>query len=190
MAFISGDIVGGRPRTLNDINLLINNIDIFFSTLRDDIKTKSAFKFLKYENKLYPKYILNSLKSKFRKVSFFIPKKNSIYYLNKYKVYVDTVNSTGYLETLNLNLPTILIFDEHICRIRQSAQKEFLSLEKAKILFKDAKAAAKFINENYEKIDDWWFSKKVQLAVKNFTNKFARSTNNPYIFLEKLKKYT
>ena len=68
-------------------------------------------------------------------------------------------------------------------------KKEFLSLEKAKILFKDAKAAAKFINENYEKIDDWWFSKKVQLAVKNFTNKFARSTNNPYIFLEKLKKY-
>ncbi len=185
-----GDIVGGRPRTLNDINLLINNIDIFFSTLRDDIKTKSAFKFLKYENNLYPKYILNNLKSKFKKASFFHSKKNSIYYLNKYKVYVDTVNSTGYLETLNLNLPTILIFDEHICRIRQSAQKEFLSLEKAKILFKDAKAAAKFINENYEKIDDWWFSKKVQLAVKNFTNKFARSTNNPYIFLEKLKKYT
>ena len=26
------------------------------------------------------------------------------------------------------------------------------------------------LNENYEKIDDWWFSKKVQLAVKNFTN--------------------
>ena len=184
-----GDIGSGRPRSLNDINSLINNIDVFFSTLRDDIKAKSAFKFLKYENKLYPKYILNSLKSKFRKVSFFHSKKNSIYYLEKHKIYVDTLNSTGYLETLNLNLPTILMFDERICRIRHNAKKEFLSLEKANILFKDAKAAAKFINENYEKIDDWWFSKKVQLAVKNFTNKFARSTNNPYIFLEKLKKY-
>ena len=185
-----GDIGSGRPRTLNDINLLINNIDIFFSTLRDDITTKSAFKFIKYENNLYPKYILNSLKSKFRKVSFFHSKKSSIYYLEKHKIYVDTLNSTGYLETLNLNLPTILIFDERICRIRQNVKKEFLSLEKAKILFKDSKSAAKFINENYEKIDDWWFSKKVQLAVKNFTNKFARSTNNPYKFLEKLKKYT
>ena len=83
-----------------------------------------------------------------------------------------------------------MIFDERICRIRQNAKKEFLSLEKAKILFKDAKAAAKFVNENYEKIDNWWFSKKVQLAVKKFVNKFARSTNNPYIFLEKIKKYT
>jgi putative transferase (TIGR04331 family) len=185
-----GDIGSGRPRTLNDINLFINNLNVFFSTLRDDIKTKSAFKFLKYENNLYPKYVFHSLKSKFRKANFFHSKKSSIYYLEKYKIYVDTLNSTGYLETLNLNLPTILIFDERICRIRQNAKKYFLSLEKAKILFKDAKAAAKFINENYEKVDEWWSSKKVQLAVKNFTNKFARSTNNPYIFLEKLKKYT
>ena len=37
-------------------------------------------------------------------------------------------------------------------------QKNFV-FKKANILFKDAKAAAKFINENYEKIDDWWFIK-------------------------------
>lgn len=191
-----GDIGSGRPRTVNDINLFINNIDIFFSTLREDIKNKSSLKFLKNEDNLfshynlYPKYVLDSLKSKFKKVNFFHSKKSSFYYLEKHKIYVDTLNSTGYLETLNLNLPTILIFDERICRIRQNAKKEFLSLEKAKILFKDAKAAAKFINENYEKIDNWWFSKKVQLAVKKFANKFARPTNNPYIFLEKIKKYT
>ena len=92
---------------------------------------------------------MDSLKSKFKKVNFFYSKKSSFYYLEKHKIYVDTLNSTGYLETLNLNLPTILIFDERICRIRQNAKKEFLSLEKAKILFKDAKAAAKFVNENY-----------------------------------------
>ena len=72
-----GDIVGGRPRTLNDINLFINNIDIFFSTLREDIKNKSSFKFLKNEDNLfshynlYPKYVLNNLKSKFKKAKFF-----------------------------------------------------------------------------------------------------------------------
>jgi putative transferase (TIGR04331 family) len=191
-----GDIGSGRPRTLNEINLYIKNLDIFFSNLREDIKTKSAFKFLKHERNLfsdynlYPTYVLNTLKSKFKKANFFHSKKSSIYYLEKYKIYVDSLNSTGYLETLNLNLPTILIFDERICRIRQDAKKYFLSLEKAKILFKDAKEAAKFINDNYEKIDDWWFSNKVQIAVKNFTNKFAKTTNNPYKFLEKLKKYT
>ena len=76
-----GDIGSGRPRTVNDINLFINNIDIFFSTLREDIKNKSSFKFLKNEDNLfshynlYPKYVLDSLKSKFKKVNFFYSKK-------------------------------------------------------------------------------------------------------------------
>ena len=46
-----------------------------------------------------------------------------------------------------------------------------------------------FINKNYNNIDEWWNSKKVQFSVKKFVNKFARSNNNPYTFLEKLKRY-
>ena len=110
-------------------------------------------------------------------------------HLKKYKLYIETLNSTGYLETFNLNLPTILIFNKSYCRIRKKSLKYFKLLEEAKILFYNPKEAASFINKNYNNIDEWWNSKKVQFSVKKFANKFARSSNNPYIFLKKLKRY-
>ena len=189
LSLYPGPISDGRPRSIYEINNYIKILKIFFSSLKGNIKSESAFKYLDvYE--MYPSYVLNALKSSFKKVSFFSSHKQGCFFLNKKKINVKNFNSKGFLETFNLNLPTILIFDENICRIRKNAKKYFLSLEKAKILFRDARTAAKFINENYEKIDEWWFSKKVQLAVKNFTNKFARPTKNPYIFLERLKKHT
>jgi len=191
-----GDISGGRPRNLNDINLYIKNLNIFYSKLNPKIKKKSAFKFFDYSNcdysnckDLYPKYVLNNLMNKFKKKNFFHSSESTFHYLDKYKINVETVNSTGYLETLNLNLPTILIFDSQFCRIRRNVKKYFSLLEKSNILFKNPHSAANFINKNYDNIDNWWNSKRVQSAVKIFSNKFARSTDNPYTFLEKLKKY-
>ena len=125
--------------------------------------------------------------SKFERKNFFHSHKNTLNFLDKFKINIETVNSTGYLETLNLNLPTILIFDKQYCRVRKTAKKYFLLLEKANILFKNPKNAAKFINKNYKSIDNWWNSKKVQNAIKIFTNKFAKKTNDPYTFLKKLK---
>ena len=84
------------------------------------------------------------------------------------------MNSTGYLETLNLNLPTILIFDDQYCKIRKNVKNYFLLLEEANILFKSPKNAAKFINKNYKFIDTWWKSEKVQKAIKTFSNKFTK----------------
>ena len=56
-------------------------------------------------------------------------------------------------------------------------------------MFKNPKSAANFINKNYGNIDNWWSSKKVQNAVKIFSNRFVRPTNNPHTFLERLKIY-
>ena len=157
---------------------------MFFSYLNPDIRKKSAFKYYKYKEH-YPNYILKRLMSKFERKNFFHSHKNTLNFLDKFKINIETVNSTGYLETLNLNLPTILIFDKQYCRVRKTAKKYFLLLEKANILFKNPKNAAKFINKNYKSIDNWWNSKKVQNAIKIFTNKFAKKTNDPYTFLKK-----
>ena len=183
-----GDIQGGRPRNLSDINLYVNNLMMFFSYLNPAIRKKSAFKYYKYKEH-YPNYILKRLMSKFERKNFFHSHKNTLNFLDKFKINIETVNSTGYLETLNLNLPTILIFDKQYCRVRKTAKKYFLLLEKANILFENPKNAAKFINKNYKSIDNWWNSKKVQNAIKIFTNKFAKKTNDPYTFLKKIKKY-
>jgi len=181
-----GHIAGGRPRTIYEIDRYIKNLKVFFSSLRDDIKEDSAFKYLDLK-KIYPNYVLESLKSKFKKTVFFSSKKQACLFLKKYKLNIETVNSTGYLESLNLNLPTIVIFDKSYCGIRKKSLKYFKLLKEAKILFYDPNEAARFVNKNYNNIDEWWNSKKVQVSVKKFVNKFARSTDNPYTFLEKLK---
>ena len=85
----------------------------------------------------YPNYILKKLMSKFDKKNFFFSSHKSTYnFLEKFKINIETVNSTGYLETLNLNLPTILIFDDQYCKIRKNVKNYFLLLEEANILFR------------------------------------------------------
>ncbi len=188
LSLYPGNIHGGRPRTIYEIDRYIGNLKIFFSNLRTDIKKDSAFKYQDFE-KIYPDYVLRSLKSKFKKTVFFKSSDQACLFLKKYKLNIETLNSTGYLESLNLNLPTILIFDKSYCRVRKESLKYFKLLEQAKILFYKPREAANFINKNYNNIDEWWNSKKVQFSVKKFVNKFARSNNNPYTFLEKLKRY-
>ena len=86
----------------------------FFSSLKPEIRKKSAFKFYKYKEH-YPNYILkNSRINLIRKI--FHSHKSTYNFLEKFKINIETVNSTGYLETLNLNLPTILIFDDNTAR--------------------------------------------------------------------------
>ena len=182
-----GNIAAGRPRSIYEIDKYIWNLKTFFLNLKNNIKQDSAFKYQDTQ-KIYPSYVLDTLKKNFKKTLFFSSEKQACFFLKKYKLYIETLNSTGYLETLSLNLPTILILDKNYCGIRKEALSYFKFLEEAKILFYNPKDAAKFINNNYENIDKWWNSKKVQVAVKKFVNKFARTTNNPYSFLEILKK--
>ena len=92
------------------------------------------------------------------------------------------------MESLNLNLPTILIFDKNYCQLRKKTLKYFRLLEKVHILFYDPKKAAKFVNKNYKNLDKWWNSRKVQNTVKMFVNQFAKPSNDPYGFLKILEK--
>ena len=187
LSLYPSQISDGRPRCIYEINNYIKTLKTFFSSLEENIKSESAFKYLDVY-KVYPNYVLNTLKSSFKKTSFFSSHKRSCFFLNKYKLNVEFFNSTGFLESFNLNLPTILIFDKSYCRIRKNSVKYFRLLEKARILFYDPFEAAKFVNSNYSNINEWWNSKKVQKALNIFVNKFAKSSDNPYRFLKKLEK--
>ena len=184
-----GDIQGGRPRNLDDVNLYVKNLIIFYSSLKPKIRRLSDFKYINYKGH-YPNYIKKILMKNFGKKNFFFSTNNTFSYLKKYKLNIETVNSTGFLETFNLNLPTILIFEDQFCKIRKSAKKFFKLLKEANILFDNPKSAAIFINKNYSNIDEWWNSKKVQNAVKIFSYNYARTTNNPYTFFKFINKFT
>ena len=177
MLLSPGNIASGRPRNKTEINDYIEIIDTFLTNITSDIKKTSVIKTV---NNPTTNYVYKSLKFKFPNFNFIKSDRNTFRFFNKYKLYIETVNSTGYLESLRLNFPTILIFNNQICSIRKSAQKEMQLLKEVNILFNCPKKAAKFVNKNYLNLDKWWSDKCLQKVRRRFCNKFARTSLNPY----------
>jgi putative transferase (TIGR04331 family) len=126
----------------------------------------------------------NDLKSSLKnniKLDLIEDKNKNLYdSLSKSRICFVNLNSTVYLETLNLNFPTILFFNNRNMPINQKTKKYFDILKKAGIYFDDYEMAAKKINQIWDNVDNWWYNKSVQKAVNIFCDKFSkRSLKNP-----------
>ncbi len=86
-----------------------------------------------------------------------------------------TYNGTTLLESLSLNIPTIIFLRGDT--VRQSASPHFDKLKSARILFDNPYDAAKHINEIWDDIPAWWESDKVYSARREFCNQYCYSDN-------------
>lgn len=109
------------------------------------------------------------------------PLKNSI---SKSRLIIVNCNGTVLLETLSMNIPTIIFWDPNLNEIRPSAEPYFNKLLTVGILFYNPEDAAYKVNEVWNNINDWWFSSKIQEARIYFCSKFANYPKKP---LKKLK---
>ena len=70
---------------------------------------------------------------------------------------------------MTLNKPSVIIYNE---KFHQPFNKRFRiyikKLEKEKILFRDEKKAAEFINKEYFQLEKWWNGKNLQKLRKEF----------------------
>jgi len=166
-----------------DMNKYIDNIVSFLSYTNKNILNLSSIK--SFEN-IKSQYILNSLKFKFPKLKYINPTKATYSVSKNYKLVVETANSSNFLECLNLNIPIILIYDQQYISIRKSAVKDFQMLKKAKIIHNSPEEAAKFVNQNYYNLEEWWNSKSLQKVKNKFCYKFARRSSSPMQDLKKI----
>jgi putative transferase (TIGR04331 family) len=115
------------------------------------------------------------------KTHLLIDKNNNFYdSLLKSRICLINLNSTTFLETLNLNFPTILFFNNNNEPLNNEIKKYLNILKKAEVYFDNHVLAAKKINLIWDNVDEWWYSPLVQNAVNIFCNKFSRrSTKNP-----------
>lgn len=88
----------------------------------------------------------------------------------KSKLIIIDYLSTAHLESLSMNIPTIILFDENRYLLKENYKDFFDDLIEARVVHKCPQAAAKFINSNYDDISYWWNSKLVQKNVKKFTS--------------------
>ena len=106
--------------------------------------------------------------------------------LNSYSIFIGTHNTTTFLESLSINMPTIIFWDSNDWEIRDEAKFYYDQLVEAKILFYDPKSAALHLNNIYDNIPKWWNNKNVQNAKDNYLSKFANVDKNFNINLKKI----
>lgn len=142
------------------------------------IKDKEDFDLKRFEDKIFRKESIN-----IKRVIGNTQITHDI--LGESRILVTHLNSTGFLESLSMNFPTIVYFNLSYDKIRADAVPYIEQLKKANILFEDPISAARMINKVWDNVDFWWNSKKTQFAVNYFCNRYARTTND--ISLEFIK---
>lgn len=107
--------------------------------------------------------------------------------INKSKLVVHSYDSTGILETLSLNIPTIAFFDQfYFDEINEEVLPYYELLESVGILFRTADDATKHINEIWDNLDAWWTSPELQDAKNKFCHQYARRVDNPVEYLKNI----
>lgn len=152
----------------------INDQILFISSLNKDL-------FMKLNVRLYPNDYGNCtadiLTEKFKNLNLVSSKKKLNKLITKSKYFVSTCNATSFIESLSMNIPTIVFWDPCCNEIRRSAEKYLKILEDVGIFHRNPLSAAQQINTTWMMTDSWWFSDKTQDAVSVFCERFANSPN-------------
>lgn len=96
----------------------------------------------------------------------------SIAALSSKVVIIDHLGTT-LLQTLVMNTPTIIFFDENSSDLTEEALRDFEPLLRVGIWHESETSAAHFLNENYNQIEKWWNQSETQSAIKHFCQKYA-----------------
>ncbi|WP_161631541.1 LIC12162 family transferase [Rhodoferax saidenbachensis] len=99
--------------------------------------------------------------------------------LQSSRLFVYTYNSTGFLETLARNIPTVMFWNPGQWELRAEARPLFKVLADAGIFFEDPVAAARHVNAVWHDVVSWWLQPQIQHAVQAFCAQYARSVADP-----------
>lgn len=102
------------------------------------------------------------------------------------RLVVHSYDSTGILETLSLNIPTLCFWQGGFDHLLDDVRSDYEILKKANIFFDNPCDCAKFIENNWDKLDDWWLSEKVQDARNIFCSKYSKLERQPASALSKI----
>jgi len=144
----------------------------FYFFLKKSLKKKLVYRSSK--NNYWDEKNLLARKCQYCKIDFDRHKTDLYDAAKKSKIAVCSYLSTTFLELLYANIPVILFTPFSHQGYNSDTLKTFSFMEKSKIYFKSHSKAAKFLNENWEKIDEWWYSNKVQKSRKIFLKYFSR----------------
>jgi putative transferase (TIGR04331 family) len=102
------------------------------------------------------------------------------------RLVVHSYDSTGILETLSLNIPTVCFWNGGLGHLRDCAIPFYGLLAAAGILHDTPQAAADKVAEVWNDISAWWQSAAVQEPRQKFCERYARTEPRPVRTLARL----
>ena len=160
------------PRNNFDKLKVLKSLEYFTKAIKTKYLKKLTVRYLKrsessgmiFEKKGFPKLVkFDEGKDKLSNI------------INDYKLVIHDGITTSGLETMIYNLPTLFLVDEKIELFHNSFKPIFNEMVKNEIIHLNYKSLAKFINKNYNNIEDWWKSEKVKKVSQLFKNTYART---------------
>ena len=106
--------------------------------------------------------------------------------ISQNRLIIHSYDSTGLLETLAQNIPTLAFWKNDLDHLRDSAIPYYQVLVDAGIVHFTAKSVAEKTNEIWEDVECWWSQHAVQEARKKFCNRYAKVSQNPVCDLKDL----
>ena len=106
--------------------------------------------------------------------------------IQKSRLVIHSYDSTGTLETLALNIPTLCFWSGGLDHVLPVMKPYYEVLRSAGILIESPDQAAKFVATQWECMEEWWSSATVQHARRIFCQQFARTDKTPARTLSRL----
>ena len=90
------------------------------------------------------------------------------------RLYVATNNGTTFLESIFLDVPTVMFWDTELWGLTSTARSAFDRLSAAGVFFEDPVRAAEHVSEIWDDVSSWWADPDVREAVGEFSFQFCR----------------
>jgi putative transferase (TIGR04331 family) len=148
----------------------------FYGSLPNLIKSEVSVRLYPHDYKWCQK---NRWRDKFSSIKFSDLSQDFYTEVEKSKVVVCTYNATTYLETLALNIPTIVFFDTHYWEVHDDVKPYFEILKSVGVFHENPSSAAKQLELIWDNVDTWWLSNDVQSAIECFCRNFSSPISDP-----------
>ena len=88
-----------------------------------------------------------------------------------------TYNATTHNQTIAANIPTIIFWNQEHEEVANEVIPFFDAFKEVNIFHENAYSAAKFLNEIWDSIEEWWYDPIVQNVRDEYCNNYAMSAN-------------
>ena len=122
--------------------------------------------FLSRGNLINEKYFKNL------KIKMDFGRKNLRNILKNTRVTLFNYDSTGLLENLALNIPSVCYWDDTYNHLNPEFANRYNLLVEAKILFTKREDLIKHLNNYWNNINDWWLDSLTEKKIKEFNDNF------------------